>query len=109
MVPCNPYRVILVVTLVVLVLRFPGSPFLPRYATVKTRLLLYGYNKAQFTPAKGESSNTLQNRMNVGVARYFNASSEAVKITTVGDEVPEVGVTPNPFWVEFEVKVKADL
>ena len=106
MVPCNPYRVILVVTLVVLVLRFSGSP---RYATVKTRLLLYGYNKAQFTPAKGESSNTLQNRMNVGVARYFNASSEAVKITTVGDEVPEVGVTPNPFWVEFEVKVKADL
>ena len=76
---------------------------------MKTRLLLYGYSKAQFTPAAGKSSNTLQNRMNVGVARYFNASSEAVKITTVGDEVPETGVTPNPFWVEFEVKVKLDL
>ena len=92
---------------------YPSSFFLPfgspRYATVKTRLLLYGYSKAQFTPATGKSSNTLQNRMNVGVARYFNASSEAVKITTVGDEVPETGATPNPFWVEFEVKVKLDL
>ena len=73
----------------------------PAYGTITSQYLLYGYAKSAFTLKR-------QHQLTVGLSRMFNVSSEAIGVSKVGDEVPEAGVTPTPFWVEFKINVTSE-